>query len=355
MTAPPPGLHDALERVAPGTPLRLAFERIIQQGNGALIVLGNGPDVRRICNGGFTLELTEFAPARLAELAKMDGAIVIDDDGRAILRANVHLTPRTDIPTAETGSRHRTAERVARQTNVPVVSISESRRVATLYLGPHRQELQLPTEVGARVNQSLQTLERFRRRLDESVERLTRFEVADLVVYRNVADVLQRGEMVRRMGADIEEEAVGLGRQGELVALQLADLTQGVEALRLLVLRDYVRGRGRTPERALGTLERIPTAELSDAERLVSLLGFGHPDSPTRPQGYRLLSQVPRLPGGVIEALVRRFRTVDGMLKASVAELDAVAGVGSARAAQLRTYFDRLSEGARGVEGPVQP
>ncbi|MFQ5967845.1 MAG: DNA integrity scanning diadenylate cyclase DisA [Acidimicrobiia bacterium] len=344
-------MHEALERVAPGTPLRRAFERIIQQGNGALLVLGNGPEVVALCNGGFVLDGVDFAPARLAELAKMDGAIILDDECQRVLRVNVHLTPSTDIPTRETGARHRTAERVARQADTAVVAISETRRIATLYLGDERQELQLPTEVGARVNQSLQTLERFRRRLDEAVERLTRYEVTDVVVYRNVLEVLQRAEMVRRMGVDIAEEAVALGREGELVNLQLADLTQGIDETTQLVLRDYVRGRGRRPEKALATLQALSTDELSDPERLATNLRLGHPDSSAEPLGYRLLAQVPRLPTNVQEALVQRFNGLHGMVEASVDDFDSVAGVGSTRAGQLRSYFDRLGAASHGWEG----
>ena len=347
-------MHEALERVAPGTPLRRAFERIIQQGNGALLVLGNGPEIVELCNGGFVLEGVEFSPARLAELSKMDGAIILDEECRQVLRVNVHLSPSTDIPTRETGARHRTAERVARQADTAVVAISETRKIATLYLGDERHELQLPTEVGARVNQSLQTLERFRRRLDEAVERLTRYEMADVVVHRNVLDVLQRAEMVRRMGAEIDEEAVGLGPEGELVHLQLADLTQGVDETRQLVLKDYLRGRGRTTERALATLEEVGTDELSDPERLAGSLGLGHPDSSAEPLGYRLLAQVPRLPTNVREALVRRFKRLHGMVEASVDDFDSVSGVGSKRAGQLRNYFDRLAEASRGWEGSYE-
>jgi diadenylate cyclase len=352
MSPIPRSLHEALELLAPGTPLRTAFERIIQHGNGALVVLGNGPAVEELSNGGFVLSDVDFSPARLAELAKMDGAIILDEDCQRILRVNVHLTPGTQIPTDETGARHRTAERVARMTSVPVVSISESRRLATLFMGEERHELQLPTEVGARVNQSLQTLERFRRRMDESVDRLTRFEVADLVVYWNVIDVLQRAELVRRIGEEIEEDAVGLGYQGDLVQLQLEDLTQGVDTLRELVLQDYVRGRGRSPTRALAALEAVPTSELNNAGRVAIALGFDHPESQAEPLGYRLLSHVPRLPLSVRQALVRRFRSLHAMLDASVEDLDKVAGVGRARAAQLRRYFDRLIDAARVWEGP---
>ncbi|MFM7224613.1 MAG: diadenylate cyclase [Actinomycetota bacterium] len=117
-------LYAALRLAAPGTPLREGIDRILQAKMGALIVVGDGPDVLGICSGGFLLD-AEFTPQRLSELAKMDGAIILASDGSRVARANVHLVPDPDIPTSETGTRHRTAERVARQISVPVVTVSE--------------------------------------------------------------------------------------------------------------------------------------------------------------------------------------------------------------------------------------
>ena len=161
------GITSILERLAPGTALRIAIERIIQQSNGALIVMGWGPQVQSICSGGFQLTDTPFSAARLAELAKMDGAIVLDDDAEVIVRANVHLIPDPALPTVETGSRHRTAERTAAQTGKPVISVSEDRGIATLFLNGDRHELASPTVLAAKVNQALANLERFRHRLQE--------------------------------------------------------------------------------------------------------------------------------------------------------------------------------------------
>ena len=353
MTPGPRHLHEALQILAPGTPLRYAIERIIRQSNGALIVLGEDPELEEIANGGFHLTDADFAPARLAELAKMDGAVILDGSCERILRANVHLNPGTTIPTEETGARHRTAERVARLTGLAVVSISESRKLATIFLAEGRHELQPPTEVAARVNQSLQTLERFRRRFDESLDRLTRFEVTDIVVYRNVSDVLRRAELARRIAAEIEEDAVALGSEADRVRLQIEDLTQGIDVIRDEVIRDYVRGRGNVVNRATAALEEIPTQDLS-GESVASALGFDHLEDSASSLGYRLLSHVPRLPASVQTDLVRRYRGVEKMLSASAEELAKVSGVGTTRAAQLRRYFDRLIESARLPESPLE-
>jgi diadenylate cyclase len=343
MSAAPSSLHEALERLAPGTPLRQAIERIIQQRNGALIVLGDGPAVESICSGGFSLAAAPFAPAKLAELAKMDGAIITDDDVRHIMRANVHLLPDPSVATDETGARHRTAERVARQTGKPVVGVSEDRRIATLFLDGEKHELESPATVAANLNQALHTLERFRRRLDDAEEQLTRLELADLVTVRAVITVLQRAELVRRIGQSISQDAVGLGREGDLMFLQMSDLLHGVGTLRKLVLSDYVSpGRRSRVNAAMRGLEAVSTSDLHDVGTVAIALGFEHPDLRASPRGYRLLAQVPRLPDPTRPALVRHFRGFQRMLHAGVDDLAQVEGIGDARAQQLRHFFDRM-------------
>ncbi len=339
------GITSILERLAPGTALRIAIERIIQQSNGALIVMGWGPQVQSICSGGFQLTDTPFSAARLAELAKMDGAIVLDDDAEVIVRANVHLIPDPALPTVETGSRHRTAERTAAQTGKPVISVSEDRGIATLFLNGDRHELASPTVLAAKVNQALANLERFRHRLDDAEERLSRLEVADLMTFRSVVTVLQRAELVRRIGQTVEADARALGAEASLTLVQLADLTQGVDRTTSLVLRDYVRPlRTGSVERSTTALAEIPLGDLHDVPAITASLGFEHPETSTRPRGYRLLSHVPRLPASVREAIVRHFRDFQRMLRASVDELVEVEGVGPSRAEQLRHYFDRATD-----------
>jgi diadenylate cyclase len=340
-----------IERLAPGTPIRRALGRIIQEQNGALVVLGAGPEVDEICSGGFELAGSEFSPARLAELAKMDGAIVVDDSWGTILRANVHLLPDPSIPTSETGARHRTAERVAAQTGKPVVAVSEDRRVATLFLGIRRQELQDPTDLIRYLNQSLATLERLRRRLDQAEEKLTPLEVSDMVTYRSVVAVVQRAELVKRIGASINEDIIGLGGVGDLTQLQLIDLLQGVDELRDLVVRDYVRPlRKGTFERRLTRLDAVPTAEIHDPEVVAAALGFEHLEERAEPLGLRVLDQVPRLPDSIREGVAKHFRSFQKMLNASETNLAAVPGVGKTRAKELRRVLDRLRGSARAWE-----
>ena len=131
---PPTPCTKPWRTVAPGTPLRDGIERIVRAKTGALLILGDGPDVLAICSGGFLLD-APFSPQRLSELAKMDGAIILGSRGQRLARANVHLVPDPSVPTTETGTRHRTAERVARSIPVPVVSVSEEMGVISVYAG----------------------------------------------------------------------------------------------------------------------------------------------------------------------------------------------------------------------------
>ncbi|HKZ20166.1 MAG TPA: DNA integrity scanning diadenylate cyclase DisA [Acidimicrobiia bacterium] len=335
-------LLEVLSRLAPGTPLRQALERIIQQGNGALVVLGHDELVDDTSSGGFWLQGVGFSPPRLAELAKMDGGIVLDDTWDRILAANVHFLPDPDLPTDETGSRHRTAERLARQTGKPVVSVSEGRRMATLFHDGRKVELARPTVQAARANQDLHTLERLRRRLDDSDERLMHLEITGLATFRNVVHVLQQGELVRRIGRQIETQTVTLGGEARLIVVQLTELTRGIEQLVASTLTDYLGGRrARFVPEATESLALLSDEELEDATLVGKAVGFGDLDELARPRGVRLLAKVGRLPEATRENLLRHFKTVERLLAATTAELEEVEGIGDARASMLRRYFDR--------------
>lgn len=340
-------ISETLERLAPGTDMRYALERIIQQGKGGLLVLGQNSKVRAASSGGFELKGASFTPAKLAELSKMDGGVVLDDDWDAILAANVHFVPDGSIETDETGARHRTAERLARETGTPVVAVSEGRRVATLFYGDQKIELAAPTEVAAHVNQELQSLERLRSRLDEAENRLSRLEVTGLVSYRAVVTVVQRAELVERLGAVIRDRTRTLGDEGRIATLQLNDLLTGVRETEELVLQDYVKPlRSGSVERALERLHELNGQELEDPYRVAKELGFSDLDDPADARGHRLLSQVGRLPDSVREDIVRHFGAVTRLLRASEAQLIDVEGVGETRAKQLQSFFHRLEVAA---------
>lgn len=344
-------MRASLSAVAPGTALRDGLERILRGNTGGLIVLGWDKTVESMCTGGFVLDV-EFTSTRLRELCKLDGGIVIDKDITKILRAGVQLVPDPTIPTEETGTRHRTADRVSKQVAFPVVSVSQSMRLIALYVDGQRRVLEDSAAILSRANQALATLERYKLRLDEVAGTLSALEIEDLVTVRDVSAVAQRLEMVRRIATEIAEYVVELGTDGRLLALQLDELIAGVEPERELVVRDYVpeptAKRSRTVDEALAELDALSHAELLELPTVARALGYtGSPealDSAVSPRGFRLLAKVPRLPGAIIDRLVEHFGSLQKLLAASVDELQAVDGVGEARARSVREGLSRLAE-----------
>ncbi|MGH9279472.1 MAG: DNA integrity scanning diadenylate cyclase DisA [Acidimicrobiales bacterium] len=341
-------LTDALKAVAPGTPLREGLDRILQGNRGALIVIGDGPEVLAICSGGFLLD-AEFTPQRLSELAKMDGAIILAADASRIARSNVHLVPNPNVPTSETGTRHRTAERVARSIGVPVISVSEDQRSIAVYHGDVKHPIEASPRLLTRANQALQTLERYKNRLDSVSGSLSALEVEDLVTVREVITVVQRTEMVRRIAAEIKEYIIELGTDGRLIHLQLEELLGGVEDDRRLVIKDYVHNEEDWHlNEAMEALGALSTEDLLDIKSVTSVLHLPAEGSDMevglQPRGYRLLSKVPRLPESVIERIVAHFGSLQKILRATVDDLDEVESVGESRARAIKEGLSRLAE-----------
>jgi diadenylate cyclase len=334
-------LNDALAMIAPGTALREGLDRILQAKHGALIVVGDEPAVLSICTGGFLLD-AEYSPQRLSELAKMDGAIILAADASRIARANVHLVPKATIPTSETGTRHRTAERVARSIDVPVISLSEAMATIAVYRNDRKHTTQSAGWLIDRSSQALATLQRFRVRFDDALSTLTRLEMEDTVSVRDVVSVLQPGEMVRRIAVEIEGHLVELGSDGRLIHLQTEELNAGVPETLALVLRDY------SDEKGVEHLQSMSPDALMDLPKVVSALNLPARDDQLHAElaarGYRLLHRLPQLSDILIERLIARFGTLPEILSASAAELESVEGIGAATARHVRDGLARLVE-----------
>ncbi|CAN5766422.1 DNA integrity scanning diadenylate cyclase DisA [soil metagenome] len=343
-------LRAVLAMIAPGTALRDGLERILRGNTGALIVLGQDKVVESLCTGGFPLDV-EFSATRLRELAKMDGAVILSSDGARILMAGVHLMPDPAIPTDEAGTRHRTAERVAIQAGFPVISVSQSMRIITLYLRDQRYAMAHANDILSRANQALATLERYKLRLDEVAGTLSALEIEDLVTVRDAVNASQRLEMVRRIAAEIQGHIVELGTDGRLLALQLDELMAGVEEDRRLVARDYVPASGRrtrTAEAILDELTALSSADLLDLALVARAFGYAATpealEGAVSPRGYRLLAKVPRLPPAIVDRLVEHFGGLQKLLAATIDDLQTVEGVGEARARGVREGLSRMAE-----------
>ena len=334
--------------IAPGKSLREGLDRILQANTGAMVVVGDGPDVLSICSGGFLLD-SEFSPQRLSELAKMDGAIILASDASRIARANVHLVPNPAVATTETGTRHRTAERVARSIDVPVITVSEDRSVITVYRGEQQRPLVPVERLLARANQALETLEGYRDRLDVVTNALSALEVEDMVTVRDVVTVLQRAEMVRRIAEEVDGYGVELGTDGRLVRLQLVEMLAGVEDERRQILRDYLPvDPAWQVDDALAALSQLSTERLLDLSKVANVVRVGPagPDleAPLRAYGFRLLSKIPRLPDQVVQNIVQRYGGLQQVLRASIEDLDSVEGIEVAGAQFVKEGLARLAE-----------
>ncbi len=333
-------LMKMLRTVAPGTPLREGLENILRANTGALIVLGDGPEIMEIAEGGFAVN-AEFTPANLYELAKMDGAIILSSDAKRILLANTQLIPNLSIPSTETGIRHRTAERVARQTNALVISISQRRNVVTIYKGNLKYVLRDLGVILAKANQAVQTLEKYRSVLDKVVTDLSILEFEDTVTIFDVTRAIQRVDMVLRVVNEIEKYASELGTEGRLITMQMEELVTNVEPEGLLIIQDYaIAGEDKSPPQILSMINSWPAEDLLDLTLIARALGYpGNSnilDQSVSPRGYRILNKLPRLPLPVIENMVRQFGTLKNILKASIQELDDVEGIGEARARSIK-------------------
>jgi diadenylate cyclase len=341
-------LLEALGRIAPGTDLRQAIDDIIRSREGALIVVGDPETLSFLYSGGIRLD-QPFTPQLLYELAKMDGAIVIDQELTKLAFANVQLMPDPTIPSNETGTRHRTAERVAKQTGALVISISQQRSTISVYTGPARYQLDSVADLLAKTNQALATLETYRQRLEQVLTRLTALEFQNAVVLDDVLVVLQRAEMTTRMAAEIERDCVELGTEGRLIRMQLTELVGEVPKERAAVVYDYhVEGDGPKAELALEALHAVPYRQLLDFERLAELLGYPRDVNPldhsVTPRGFRVLSHIPRLPEQIVRQVARDMSGLDSIVRASQRDLEAIAGVGAVRAREIREGLRRLQE-----------
>ncbi|MCO1338691.1 DNA integrity scanning protein DisA [Kocuria polaris] len=347
--SPDDALRATLARIAPGTELRDGLERILRGRTGGLIVLGFDKTVDSICSGGFDINIA-FSPTRLRELAKMDGAIVTDKDPSNILRAGVQLVPDHTIPTQESGTRHRTAERVAIQTGFPVISVSQSMQTIAIYVQGIRHVLEGSEPLLAKANQALATLERYRMRLDQVTSQLSSLEIEAMVTVRDVAVVLQRQEMVRRISEEIAQYVLELGVDGRLLSLQLDELTAGLGPGSDVLLKDYSKN-GTTAEAidsALSKMRRFSSADIIDLTKIAVVLGCGtHPEtleSPLRPKGHRLLAGIKALPRAVAGRLVENFDDLQELMAADITDLMHVDGIGEQRARTVRENLSKVAE-----------
>ncbi len=338
-------LKSILKTLAPGTQLREGLENILRAKTGGLLVLGDSESIMKSVDGGFAIN-AEYNPSYIYELAKMDGAIILSSDLKKILFANTQLIPDSSIPTFETGTRHRTANRIAKQTGAIVIAISQRRHIITIYKGDLKYVLKESSVILARANQAVQTLEKYVSVLDRVLNNLNLLEFQDMTTLLDVVTAVLRAEMVMRIVAEIERYICELGNEGRLITMQLNELIRYIEQDGILLIRDYCKGSLDYND-VYKDIQEISQEELLELDVISKLLGYtGVPlvDTMISPRGYRILSKVPRIPASIIENLVRNFKELKAVIEASHEELDKVEGIGEARSKAIKNGLRRIKE-----------
>ncbi len=342
-------LIEILKIMAPGTGLREGLENILKAKTGALIIIGDSKEIMEIVDGGFKIN-EDYTPARLYELAKMDGAVVLSSDMKKILFANAQIMPSNTIPTQETGTRHRTAERTAKQTGELVISISQRRNIITVFKGNLRYTVEETSKIITKANQALQILEKYKKVFDNNLSILNEYEFNDIVTLDNVINCIQKVEKVMKVVEEVKKSIYELGTDGRLVQMQLDELIGGVEEEELLIIKDYIAqtNKRKTAEKALKEIREISiNSNISDIT-IAKAIGYenfeNYEEIAVYPKGYRILSKVPKVPSNIVDNLVKYFKSFQHILLAEIEELDKVDGIGEVRALNIKQTLKRMQE-----------
>lgn len=341
-------ITEILKLIAPGTPIRDGLENILKAKTGALIVISDTKEVLDLVDGGFRLDI-DYTSSRLYELAKMDGAIVLSADFKKILYANTQLIPDSSIITTETGTRHRTAERTAKQTGALVISISQRRSIITIFKGNERYVLEDTSKVISKANQALQTVEKYKKVFDSKLSLLNEYEFNDIVTLENVITAIQRAEMVMKIVDEVQRSIYELGAEGRLLEMQLEELVGGLEKEELLIIKDYIApGKKRTSEKVLKEIESLSHEDLMKSQVIARILGYDDFDNydevAVYTRGYRVLNKIPRMPATIVDNLVKSFKSFQHILAADIPDLDDVDGIGEVRARTIKQSLRRMQE-----------
>ena len=340
-------ITEILKLIAPGTPIRDGLENILRARTGALLLITDNNEVlKEVVDGGFTIN-EEYTSSKLYELAKMDGAIVLSGDLKRILYANAQLIPSHEITTLETGTRHRTAERTAKQTGELVISISQRRSIITIFKGNDRYILENTEAVLNKANQAIQTLEKYKKVFDNKLNILNEYEFNDIVTLDNVLTVIQRAEMVMKIVEEIKKKIYELGDDGRLVSMQLEELIGGLEKEELQLIKDY-QIKDDPAEEILESLSKLGHEDLIKEQAIAKILGYETSENfeelAVYPKGYRILNKVPRMPNSIVENLVKSFRSFQHILVADISDLDKVDGIGEVRAKTIKQTLKKMQE-----------
>ncbi|MDR1773866.1 MAG: DNA integrity scanning diadenylate cyclase DisA [Clostridioides sp.] len=337
---------EALKIIAPGTSLRVALENILNANTGALIIISSDEKIMKLADGGFNIN-APCTPTNLYELAKMDGAIILSSDLKNILKANVQMIPNSNIASNETGTRHRTAQRLAKQTGEIIIAVSQRRNIITLYVNEQKYVIKDVSKILAEANQSLQILEKYKKVFNENILKLNLLEFQDLVTIFDVVSAIQKVESVIRISRIIEEYIIELGDESELIKMQLEELFSGTFDCREKLIMDYAISENNA-ETYIENLKKMSDEDMMDLKKIAKLLGYtGSTDDlslQVNSKGYRLLYKIERLPHSIIENLINYFGNFKNIFESSKEELCEVEGIGESRAEHIKKSLNKMQQ-----------
>ena len=307
----------AIKMTAPGTALRVALDMILAGHLGALICVGDRENVLAAGSDGFALDVS-FTANRLFELCKMDGAVVIDKDLTRIVRANFHLNPDATLPTAETGTRHRTAARMSLLTKSIVLAVSSRRSLITVYVDGRAIQLKSVPAIMTAVSQLSVAMQSTRQALDRELLRLTALELDNYVTLGDVAETFYLFEVLMTVAEQLDAHILELGNEGKITAMQREEYLGGVNEAYNLMIRDYAEDssveNARSIRRIFHTTENT---ELRSAQVVGRILGYDEDlpaDTAMVPLGLRTLSRVSVVRDDMAAKIVDEYDSLQELL-----------------------------------------
>ena len=309
-------VNEAIGLTAPGTALRQALDMIIAGHMGALICVGDEENVLKAGNDGFPLNIS-FTSNRLFELSKMDGAIVIDRSLTQILRANYHLNPDPELPTTETGMRHRTAARMSLLTDAMVISVSERRQVVNIFVAGRGYQIKTVAELMNSVNPLVVAMQSTRQTLDRCLMRLTTLELENQVTLADLTEIFYLFEVLTTAGEELDYIILQLGSEGRTVKMQRAEFMGDLDDEYTLMIRDYASDSSEENAAAIRrALDETPTSRVNKAATVAKLLGYEglSEDSVMTSLGLRTLSNVSVVREGVADKIVDEYGSLQDLI-----------------------------------------
>ncbi|MBI3334331.1 DNA integrity scanning protein DisA [Candidatus Pacearchaeota archaeon] len=323
-----------LRMAAPGTSLRTALDGALKAGKGALIVVEN-ENLLPIMDGGFRVNC-RFTPQRVIELTKMDGAIILSKDLRRINHANVLLTPESVIKSSETGTRHKAAERTAKQASTLVIAISERKHEVSMFYKTMRYTLKNTDEILRKANEHIQLLEKQRELFDRHTDKLNRLELRNYPSLHQSLQVIQKGRMIQKIAEDMKRYLVELGNEGTLLKARLKEITTGIEKETNLVIKDYTK---LDIKKSKILLETLSYDELMDHENLLRVLAYEKATQTMPIKGWRILSKT-SLPESDIAQIIKNSGSLGKALHSGIHAYQDV--IGGDKAALFKEELDKI-------------